>query len=514
MKKRNIIIFLILLIPFFCEAKRFTDTDAMYYWFYSQQVPEGLVLNEDKDNFTVEEEALSAIVFLNRGHVHRAEKILDFFANLEKKISETGEFKGFYRYYQIDGQPLSSEILATTQLWLLVAINEYTLTTKNKRYLHLSKAISKIILDLEGIEAGISAGYWGTTPLTYYTCTDNLLAISVFSRLWKWSKISEYRYAAWRTYEFINRFLWDAEEKKFRHKIYQPDFDITDSFWSTLILGESYFGWKDFQEPTDLYNKILLALVYFTYGEEEKSRSILGEVEKNIIWSRKNWGSAGLPVVKGGREIDVFTTAWYLLVLDGVNPFEIDPDFWKNKVMLSPEQRQFSGDDFEEGKLQTLLAYPMDLIEERRCRVIVDWDTENIKTGQGALRVFFTPATNANAAEAIVTREFLERQDFSSFSNLKIWMKASATARIFQSKLQVNVGFVDSDGELWISPNLSIIGRKGFINSFSFPNGWERHKGSHGNNIFDVERIQKLKILIYQPEDTPWQLYFDDLVLK
>jgi hypothetical protein len=486
----------------------------MYYWFYSQQGPEGLVLAENKDNFTVEEEAMAVMVFLKRGHVHRAERILDYFAAMHRELSGQKQFNGFYKYYQVNGEPLSAEILSSTQMWVLLAINKFTEETGNKKYLPMARSLSKIVLDMEGVEKGIGAGFWGETPLSYYTSSDNLLALSVFPQLWKWTHFKEYRFAAWDTYRFAKKFLWSEKAKNFKRRIYQEDFEVTDSYWTTLILGTDYMGWRTLDRPTDFYNQILLALVYAEYKEIIKSRIILAEVERNMIWSKAHLGASGIPVISDGREIDIFTTAWYLLAAEQVNPFAAEADFWENKVIVPPSERQFSEEGFEYGRLQLLLTYPAALIKENQCQIRISKETEDAKSGEAMLRIYFSPVPQAKKVKAVVSRRFLERQDLSSFSNMKIWLKATTSTRLFQSKLQVKVGFVDSDGELWLSPNLSVIGRKGFINSFAFPAGWQRDPDFKANNIFDTEGIQEMKFVITQPEDTPWEIFIDDIKLQ
>lgn len=491
---------------------KFSDIDSMYYWFYLSQNQEGLVISENKDNFTVEEEAAAALVFIKRGHYHRAEKILEFFQKLKTKNSKSGEFKGFYRYYQVNGEPLSTEILTGTQLWLILAANEYSLSTGDKKFLPMAESLAKIILSMEGLEHGIAAGYWETTPLLYFTSNDNLFAVSVFPKLWKLSGSSEYRFAAWRTKQFLSKFLWSDENKNFKRKSFKNEFDITDSLWTTLILGDKYQGWTNFSTPTDFYNQILLSLVYSTvFAEKEKSLDLLSKIKESLLWSKKHQGSAGLPVVQGGNEIDIFVSAWYLLALKKYNPFFIDPDFWKNKVMLPPSERQFKGDNFEEGLLKTMLTYPPELFEETECRINLDIEKEDVKSGAGALRIYFVPSEKAKNPSAVINREFVEWQDFSTFSMLKVWIKASTNTKIFIYDIKINMGMLDSDGEFWVSPNLSVTGRKGFLNSLSFPNGWARDPKSRGNGVFDVQRISAIKIMIAQNGDIPWNIYLDDL---
>jgi hypothetical protein len=496
-------------------AGKFSDIDAMYFWFCSSQNDKGLVMSENKDNFTVEEEAAAVLVFLKRGHFHRAERILEFFQDLQKESSKTGDFKGFYRYYQFNGQPLSSEILTATQLWLLLAVNEYSLATGDDKFIPFAQSLAKIVLGMEGLEHGIAAGYWEATPLVYFTAADNLLAVSVFPKLWKLSEQSEYRFAAWRTHQFLNRFLWNEEHKNFRRRIYKTEFDITDSLWATLVYGAKYQGWISFSAPTDLYNQILFALMYSSvYHQDDKSKEILKEAKKNIIWSKKYSGTAGLPVVAGGNEIDISVTAWFLIALKKYNPFRVDTNFWENKVMLPPSERQFKGDDFEGGLLKTLLTYSPELFEEKHCRINIDIEKEDVKAGVGALHIYFVPDEKAVNPSAVITREFVEWQDFSTFSMLKVWLKATTNTRVLSYGLKMNIGLVDSDGELWLSPDLSITGRKGFINSLSFPNGWTRDPQSKGNGIFDVQRISKMKIILSETNDTPWHIFMDDLIMQ
>lgn len=503
-------------MPYGFGTDKFSDIDSMYYWFYSSQNADGLIVSENRDNFTVEEEAISVLVFLKRGHFHRAERILGFFQKIFTKASVPGaEFKGFYRYYQGNGEPLSSEILTSTQLWLMMAINEYSLITGDKKFMPLEKDLAKVIMSMEGLEHGIAAGYLENTPLVYFTSADNLLAVSVLPKLWKLSGSSEYRFATWRTHQFLQKFLWSEENKNFKKRIYKPELDMTDNLWASLIFGEKYNGWMSFAAPSDFYNQILLSIVYSDiYNQKEKSLDILRKIKESIIWSKKYPGTSGLPVMAGGSDIDVIVSAWYLLALKKYNPFFVDPNFWQNKVMLPPSERQFRGDGFETGLLKTLLTYPPDQVVEKECRINIDIEKEDVKSGAGALHIYFVPAEKAIAPSVVIKREFVEWQDLSTFSMVKIWSKATTNTRLATYNLKINLGLVDSDGELWVSPEVSITGRKGFINNFSFPNGWTRDPKIHGNGIFDVQRIKELRIMIVELSDTPWHIYLDELVLQ
>jgi hypothetical protein len=494
-----------------CPGERFSNIDSMYYWFSCQQLESGVVLAENKDNFTVEEEVLSALVFLSRGHIDRAERVLNYFYSLEKKASETGEFKGFFRYYQANGEPLSSEILSQTQLWLLVAVNEYSLKTGSNKFQPFAESLAKVVLDLEGPESGISAGTWGNTPLTYFNSFDNMLALSVFPKLWKWTEKSEYRFAAWRTIRFLSKFMWSDEKKAFRRKIFQGDFDLTDSLFACLVLGPTYDGWSGFPEPTDFYNRILLSFVYKMYDRQGQDKTILDDVAKNLIWSKKTMGSCGLPAVGGGPDIDIFTSALYLVAARGDNPFFVDPLFWKNKVLLPPAERQFHGDDFEDGRIKTLLAYPAELVQAKQCQLIVDWDSEDVKSGKGALKLYFNPFTQAKGPAGTVTRRFIDTQDFSTYSSMKVWIKVYTSVRTMERDLSVCIGLVDADDELWLSPELSLVGKQGFSNTIAFPSGWKRSPESKGNGVFNIERIKELKFVVSGKSDTPWQIFLDDL---
>ena len=490
------------------------DADAVFYWLSCRQNDQGLVVAEGKENFTVEEEASAALAFLARGHYHRAERILNYFYDLYLQRNKEGTFRGFYRYYQLNGEPLSSELLVNTQLWLLVAINDYTITTGSKRFAPLADVLVAMVMAHEGPEHGFAAGTWGTSPLAYFTSADNLLACLVFSRYWRWTTKSEYRLVTWNTFAFTQKFLFNEKEKKFRRRIYQDDYELTENLWAALIFGKDQQGWVTFGEPNDLYNLMLIALLYNEYQEEGKYRNIMDAAQREIVWSPLHMGAAGLPVMVGGKDIDIFTTCWFLLAMERKNVFAKDWEFWENKIMLSPEDRQFKGDDFEKGQLEVLLGYPDELIGRTNCNVLVDWDSDSPRTGKGALRIFFSPSFGTTNAEAIVVRRFLEVQDFSTFSSIKVWTKAAASVRIGHSLLKVNLAFVDADDEVWYSPDMSVMGPKGFINTVPFPTTWQRHPSSKGNNVFDVTVIKELRIYITQPNDVQWQVYFDDLTLQ
>jgi len=204
------------------------NTDAIYFWFTINQRTEGPVVGEGKTNFSVEEEALSALVFLRRGHVPRATKILQYFADLASRDSD---FRGFARYYNLDGSPASEEIFASNQLWIMLAVNYFTTVTGDRRFLGLSKKLAKILADMEGDEGGIGTGYYGKEPLAYISVADNLLASTVFL---SYNNLTGNKtdFLSSRCQRYLLRYYWDPDAKGFRKIAGKDERNLIENLWA------------------------------------------------------------------------------------------------------------------------------------------------------------------------------------------------------------------------------------------------------------------------------------------
>jgi len=85
----------------------------------------------------------------------------------------------------------------------------------------------------------------------------------------------------------------------------------------------------------------------------------------------------------------------------------------------------FTGDDFETNRLKLFLTYPQDMLVTSDCRAVVDLETgsNNVASGDGALSLTLTPDPGAKAPRVVMARKFLDNQDYTGISSVRIWAK-------------------------------------------------------------------------------------------
>ncbi len=380
------------------------NTDAIYFWFAINQRAEGPVVGDGKTNFSVEEEALSALVFLRRGHVPRATKILRYFADIASRDSD---FRGFCRYYNLDGTPASEEIFASNQLWIMLAVNYFTRVTGDRSFLGLSKKLARILGDMEGDEGGIGTGYYGKEPLAYVNVADNLLASSVFL---SYNDLvgNKTDFLSARCQRYLLRYYWDAQTKGFRKIAGKSERNLVENLWGALIFSDLPVEWRDLFSQEDLYARALEAVVLIERGEKTAYHRAILNLEKNMVVSKRRADAMGIPALSLGHEIDIAASAWYLFSLEGFNPFAMDMDLLM-EVNSNYQSQAFTGDDFETNRLKLFLTYPQDMLQTNECRAVVDLETgsNNVASGNGALSIVFSPDPGAKSPRVVMGQEVL-----------------------------------------------------------------------------------------------------------
>lgn len=489
----------------------FTTADTVAYWFACRQVSDGLVLPEGTDSFSVRDQALAAIVFLVRGHYHRAGRILAYFENLKNRDKEG--FKGFYTNYQLNGEPLSSEINPATQLWLINAASLYAAYTGDKEYIKFARDLAKAVFSMEGPEGGIAAGFVGGEPIAYIKTSENILACSVFSGLWNSTQSSEYRFAGYRACQYINNFLSDGKGGYATNNLNKTNYP-PDAIDAMLVFegrkprdipDASALGFED---------KLKLALYYAKNDDPERSEEILNDVASCLVFSRIHLGAAALPYRKGGSDLDIAASAWYIFASEEFSPYPKYPSAWKDTDHYFQTHNKFSGDDFEQGSMKTMLVYYIKSEEGFSSRPRLDW-IEDKETLSGVLRVYMPEKPGNANAKITIARTFLEPQDFSSVSSFKFWVKGVPGFGMTQPEVRIGLGLVDGDGELWISPDMAFLTRFKYSDTVQFTAGWEKDKASPpGNGLLDFENIKEFIFILTQKSDNPWDIVFDNLTLQ
>ncbi|MFH1368721.1 MAG: hypothetical protein ABII64_06320 [Elusimicrobiota bacterium] len=506
------VVFLINSVAF---AGSFTTADSVYYWFACRQIAEGPVIPEEMDSFSVEDQALAAIVFTVRGHYNRAGRILRYFEKLKK--SARGDFAGFYTNYQLNGEPLSSEINPSNQLWLIIAAAHYTEYTGDKRFLKFARELAGAVARLEGPEGGLAAGFIGEGPIDFIRASDNILACSAMYGLWNVTQSSEYRFTAYRACQYLNVFLTEKASGNFYFSNVRKTNEPSNSLDALLVFEEKRQAWRNLPGELDFKNREKLALVYQLSGEQDKSEAILNDLASSLLFSKRHLGGAVMPSREKGSDYNLGISAWYIFASEGFNPFFQYPASWKDTDHYFQTFKRFSGDDFEGGLMKTLLVYNVKTLEGFTNKPRVDW-TRDKETESGVLRVFLPEKPGKTSAKIVISRSFLEPQDFSAVTSIKFWVRGNPGASnsgSLQPSLKVGLGVIDGDGEIWVSKETSFVSRFRFVSGIQFFTGWTKSTDSPpGNGLLDSASIRELMFILMQSSDNPWDISIDNLSLE
>ncbi len=157
----------------------------MYRWIVVHQNPRtGLVLSFEGDNDLanwafIYDQALALQVYLNFSDFQRAKDILEFFSRKAKKVD------GFFvnAYYADDGDPAEYSLHCGPNIWLGIAVCQYTRKTGDNKYMRLAEEIAQNIINLQAQD--LDGGLRGGPKEDWYSTEHNLDAYAFFNMLHK-----------------------------------------------------------------------------------------------------------------------------------------------------------------------------------------------------------------------------------------------------------------------------------------------------------------------------------------
>jgi len=213
------------------------NLDKMYEWLKIHQDPHtGLVMSfeGDKDiaNWAfIYDQALLIQVYSRFADFERAKKILDFFAKDAKR--ENGWF--FNAYYVNDGSPTEYVMHAGPNIWVGLAIMQYTQKAQDKSYLGLAEDIAQKIINLQNKDE--DGGIRGGPSVTWYSTEHNLDAYAFFNMLFKVTRKQIYSLAQEKTINWLIRHTYDRRDLPVKRG--KGDSTIaTDTYaWSIAAIG-------------------------------------------------------------------------------------------------------------------------------------------------------------------------------------------------------------------------------------------------------------------------------------
>ena len=210
--------------------------ERMYQWVKLHQNPRtGLIISFEGDGglsdqaFTYDQ-ALSVIAFSYFKDYEPVKKILDFY------VSRPEQKSGFYNgYYVSTGEASEFTVHSGPNLWLGIAVLQYTKFSQDNSYLPLAKNIARWIMKMQDEDSG--KGLRGGPNTLWYSTEHNLDGFAFFSMLYKITQEDSYRDAGLSILFWLKANAYDSLDIPIKRG--KGDATIaTDTYaWSIASLG-------------------------------------------------------------------------------------------------------------------------------------------------------------------------------------------------------------------------------------------------------------------------------------
>jgi hypothetical protein len=213
------------------------NLDKMYQWLKIHQNPRtGLVMSFEGDSdisgwaFTYDQ-ALLIQAYARFQDAERARKILDFFS----KRAQRSARMFFNAYYADDGSPAEFTVHSGPNIWLGIAIAQYTRKTGDRNYLNLAEEIASGVIALQNEDP--DGGVRGGPQTAWYSTEHNLDAYAFFNLLYKITAKEYYARARDKVLNWLLRHTYDKAEIPVKRA--KGDSTIaTDTYaWSIAAIG-------------------------------------------------------------------------------------------------------------------------------------------------------------------------------------------------------------------------------------------------------------------------------------
>jgi hypothetical protein len=223
------------------DKKKFTlekaNLDKMLKWLKVHQNPRiGLVMSFEGDENTSSfaftyDQSLAAQAYTYFSDFERTKKVFDFF--LKKAKKQEGQFLN--AYYFADGSPAEYTVHSGPNIWLGIAVMQYTKKSQDQSYIGLAEEIAQQILNLQNQDR--EGGIRGGPGLTWFSTEHNLDAYAFFDMLYKITGKTKYQEAAIKILNWLVEHTYDKSGIPVKRG--KGDSTIaTDTYaWSIASLG-------------------------------------------------------------------------------------------------------------------------------------------------------------------------------------------------------------------------------------------------------------------------------------
>lgn len=213
------------------------NLDKMYRWLkVHQNQRTGLIMSFEGDSdienwaFTYDQ-SLAMQAYITYSDFERARKILDFFQKKAKRI----DGRLLNAYYVNDGSPAEYVVHSGPNIWLGIAILQYTKKSQDFSYLDLAEDIGRATMYLQSQDA--DGGIRGGPNIEWYATEHNLDAYAFFNMLYKITGKQEYAQARDKVLSWLVKHTYDRIDIPIKRG--KGDSTIaTDTYaWSIAAIG-------------------------------------------------------------------------------------------------------------------------------------------------------------------------------------------------------------------------------------------------------------------------------------
>jgi len=213
------------------------NVDNMYKWLVVHQNPRtGLVMSFEGDKdienwaFTYDQ-ALLVQTYALFSNFERARKILDFFSRKAQRVD--GRFLN--AYYADDGAPAEYTVHSGPNIWLGIAIIQYTQKSEDDSYLPLAEEIAWSTIKLHELDP--EGGIRGGPEAEWFATEHNLDAYAFFNMLYQVTGRPEYAKTRDEVLSWLTKHTYDKGETPIKRG--KGDSTIaTDTYaWSIAAIG-------------------------------------------------------------------------------------------------------------------------------------------------------------------------------------------------------------------------------------------------------------------------------------
>ncbi|MDB4291879.1 hypothetical protein N9954_00615 [Maribacter sp.] len=322
-------------------------------WIDGQQSASGLLISSENFDFvSLYDNSLAALLFTRKGELPKAELILDFFANRVEFEFET-QTGGFYQFRTANGENGSRKWLGDNA-WLLIAINHYHEASNTRKYAAMADKLESWMRSLQDEDGGLYGGYNEDGSMIPKVTEGIMTAYNAIPGYDDFHKnILRYLKANRWDPDLQNLNAWPENEAYTNAldilAISQGVFEdfpkqsllVADQLFLTsqivTLSGQQITGYC-FDEDKDviwLEGTAQMAVALQTNGNIDRSKELLGEIEKTFIQGFATNDSKGIPYVTNhgtnygaGLLWDhadltpaLSSTIWYLFGQMNFNPF-------------------------------------------------------------------------------------------------------------------------------------------------------------------------------------------------